>query len=411
MKLALVYPDLSHKGGAENVVVWTAMGLCQRGHAVTVLTGACRPELWPDYPGLADCVEEVAVSGRKERGARALETGRALAPRLAEFPVVYAHNRYGLLWSLAAPQRLFWYCQEPSRRLYAPFTDEFLLQALERTDVEAGHPALANMRVLLRKLRRNPKRVFKTWRHRRRERQWVARPERCFVNSRFSATTFEAAFERRPAVLDLGVPLASAPTAEGEREGIVVVTSGSPKKNLYGVLAAAAELERRGSLPGERFEVWGVGTDAEEFQELLARWKLGARVRLHGYVDDGWARERLARARLCLFLPLCEPFGLVAVEALAAGVPVVASDHGGPAEILERCGGGRTVDPLRPDRVADVLEEVLGGGADRGVPSGESAAAAQRAREIFSMNAYLERTEGLLAGAGELVAAAEPARA
>jgi alpha-1,3/alpha-1,6-mannosyltransferase len=63
----------------------------------------------------------------------------------------------------------------------------------------------------------------------------------------------------------------------------------------------------------------------------------------------------LASARLCLFIPLAEPFGLVPVEAMLRGTPVIASDHGGPSEIVTDGETGCLVDPYSPDAVADAI--------------------------------------------------------
>jgi len=396
LKLALVLPDLSHKGGAESVVAWTAAGLSRRGHEVALVTGGARPELWPDLPELEGLVRIVEPDTHGRRVERHLRTGRAIAPLLRSFPLVYAHNRYGLLWSLEAAGRLCWYCQEPSRRLHAPSTDAFLIRALARDDVDPAHPALVQMKSILRRQTRNPKRRLRTWRRRRRDRNWAARPERVFVNSAFSAGVFERALHRRPEVLDLGVPETRPEEPGRGGGGIAVVASGSVKKNLFGVLQAARELERRRALPGRVFHVWGIGTDGAQFRTLVEAWDLSGRVVLHGFREDAWARPRLAASDLCLFLPLCEPFGLVPVEALLAGVPILVSDHGGPAGILARCGGGRAVDPLRPDRIADALEAMLGTEEVRTAGREEARRAGERAREIFSMARYLERTETLL---------------
>ena len=64
-----------------------------------------------------------------------------------------------------------------------------------------------------------------------------------------------------------------------------------------------------------------------------------------------------------LALPSIEPesYGLVLVEALASGAPVVASDHGGPPEIVARAtpGTGRVVPPGDPAALRTALLELL----------------------------------------------------
>ena len=67
-----------------------------------------------------------------------------------------------------------------------------------------------------------------------------------------------------------------------------------------------------------------------------------------------------ARSRGVFVNPaLTEPFGLTLLEAAASGLPVVATDDGGPRDIISRCQNGFLVDPLSPDDIAAKLQEVL----------------------------------------------------
>tara|TARA_B000000565_G_scaffold81335_2_gene58987 strand:+ start:9371 stop:11539 length:2169 start_codon:yes stop_codon:yes gene_type:complete len=73
---------------------------------------------------------------------------------------------------------------------------------------------------------------------------------------------------------------------------------------------------------------------------------------------------RWASARQGLFVnpALTEPFGLTLLEAAASGLPMVATDDGGPREILRRCDNGLLVDVTDLESVQDGLERA---GADR----------------------------------------------
>ncbi|MDH3639827.1 MAG: HAD-IIB family hydrolase, partial [Gammaproteobacteria bacterium] len=56
---------------------------------------------------------------------------------------------------------------------------------------------------------------------------------------------------------------------------------------------------------------------------------------------------------------LTEPFGLTILEAAASGVPVVATENGGPVDILSKCQNGELVDPLDKAAITDALLKLL----------------------------------------------------
>ncbi|MCB0274000.1 MAG: glycosyltransferase, partial [Calditrichaeota bacterium] len=59
---------------------------------------------------------------------------------------------------------------------------------------------------------------------------------------------------------------------------------------------------------------------------------------------------------------LTEPFGLTLIEAAACGLPIVATEDGGPVDIIKNCRNGYLIDPLEPAAMAETLLKVL---ADR----------------------------------------------
>jgi len=56
---------------------------------------------------------------------------------------------------------------------------------------------------------------------------------------------------------------------------------------------------------------------------------------------------------------LTEPFGLTLLEAAASGLPVVATENGGPVDIIANCNNGILVDPLNKEAIAEALLALL----------------------------------------------------
>ncbi|PZV04219.1 MAG: HAD family hydrolase [Leptolyngbya sp.] len=70
---------------------------------------------------------------------------------------------------------------------------------------------------------------------------------------------------------------------------------------------------------------------------------------------------RLAAASRGVFVnpALTEPFGLTLLEAAASGLPLVATENGGPVDIIGNCQNGLLVDPLNADAIAEALLTIL----------------------------------------------------
>jgi len=110
------------------------------------------------------------------------------------------------------------------------------------------------------------------------------------------------------------------------------------------------------------FLVAGPTTPAEE--EFGCRMRTAAgepdlrgRIRFLGSRSD--IPDFLASLDLFLLPARAEPFGIVVIEAMAAGVPVIASKVGGIPEILSSPEIGRLVDPLTPEAFAGAVREIL----------------------------------------------------
>lgn len=126
-----------------------------------------------------------------------------------------------------------------------------------------------------------------------------------------------------------------------------------PEKNFGFLIRAFAKLNR----PGARLVILGKGPDEALLRREILRLGLGDRVTLAGYCREPWPYYDGAK---CLAVSSrTESFGNVIVEAMAHGLPVVATDCAGPNEILDRGRFGRIIAQGDEDTFAAALGDVL----------------------------------------------------
>jgi glycosyltransferase involved in cell wall biosynthesis len=126
-----------------------------------------------------------------------------------------------------------------------------------------------------------------------------------------------------------------------------------------------------------------VGRCRDAALERRRRLGLEARVSVIGH------REDVPRVLAALDVLVCpsdhEPFGMVVLEALAAGTPVVASDSGGPSEILEDGRSGLLFPTGDPEALAGTLLRLLD---EPGLQQALAGAGRRRVREAFGRGRY-----------------------
>ncbi len=128
----------------------------------------------------------------------------------------------------------------------------------------------------------------------------------------------------------------------------------TPEKGHRTLLAAAAIL--RSAVPDLHWALAGAGPERAPLQREAARLGVGDRLHWLGQVDD--VASLLAEADVAVVPSLSEGLGTAALEALALGVPLVASGVGGLAELLAD-GAGLGVPPGDGPALADAVRRVL----------------------------------------------------
>jgi glycosyltransferase involved in cell wall biosynthesis len=130
-----------------------------------------------------------------------------------------------------------------------------------------------------------------------------------------------------------------------------------PGKGIDVLLGALARINGGGV--AVEADVVGDGPDRERLAGRIRELGLDGRVRLHGPAPQERVRELLADATVFCLPSFSEGVPVVLMEAMASGVPVVATRITGVPELVEEERSGVLVPPGRADLLADALERVL----------------------------------------------------
>ncbi len=122
------------------------------------------------------------------------------------------------------------------------------------------------------------------------------------------------------------------------------------------LVRAAAVLRDQGI--GFHLRIGGEGEDRGKLEGLIRDFDLGDRIELAGWISP--PGPFLADLDLFVVPSRYEPFGLVVIEAMAAGTPIVASALEGPQEVLADGRFGRLVASEDPEALARALSEAMG---------------------------------------------------
>jgi glycogen(starch) synthase len=233
---------------------------------------------------------------------------------------------------------------------------------------------------------------------------------RVIACSRYMVEEVEASFDLPPDKI-FEVPNAvdpaewrppDPPPVRGE-DGPLLVSWGrlQYEKGFQFLVEAMASLRRR--VPGIHLVIAGRGSHLSELEALAQFLGVADIVEFAGFVPDDELKGLLHRASCVVVPSLYEPFGIVALEALAAGAPLVAAASGGMAEVLEGTDAGLLVPPGDAGSLAQAVERML---HEPGLAQASAAAGERLVTSAYSWDAVVRPTLEVYraAGAGGLAA-------
>jgi glycosyltransferase involved in cell wall biosynthesis len=195
-------------------------------------------------------------------------------------------------------------------------------------------------------------------------REHAQRAHRVLVPSEFTAGEVERQLDvarAKIAICPVGAP-PWTPRAQIPADGyLLFVGTLEPRKNVAGLLDAyeqfIAGTRQQNSAPPDLVLAGKVTDEALEWLKRIERPPLKGHVRQIGYIDPTRTRALYEAARVLVMPSFEEGFGIPVLEAMTAGVPVIASRRGSLPEVLGNAG--LLVEPDQPEEIAAAIARLL----------------------------------------------------
>ncbi|GAA4430979.1 glycosyltransferase family 4 protein [Actinokineospora soli] len=155
------------------------------------------------------------------------------------------------------------------------------------------------------------------------------------------------------------VPPAAVRAVRAEQGGPLLLFFGRLEweKGVHDLIAALPRIRR--THPGARLVVAGRGSQVHNLVELSRKLRVRRAVDFAGHLSDDRLSALLAAADAVVLPSRYEPFGIVALEAAAAGAPLVASTAGGLGEVVVDGTTGLSFAPGDVDGLTRAVRAVL----------------------------------------------------
>ena len=195
--------------------------------------------------------------------------------------------------------------------------------------------------------------------------------------------------------------------AEPDKPLILALSRADPRKNLgalietYGQSARLRELANLAIIAGNRDDIADLDEGSRDVltEALVAidRHDLYGKVAYpkHHRASDVPVIYRIAALSGGVFVnpALTEPFGLTLIEAAASGLPIVATEDGGPRDIVANCDNGLLIDPLDTSSIEQALLALL---EDESTHKRKAVNGRDGVRKHYSWAAHADRYLGIV---------------
>lgn len=151
-------------------------------------------------------------------------------------------------------------------------------------------------------------------------------------------------------------PISKIPFSNRKKNKLVALARLSSEKQLEDMIEAVSEVIKK--IPNTELYIYGEGAERKRLEQKIIDHKLEKNVYLPGYIEN--IGKELNSAVLFLFTSKIEAFGLVLLESMSHGVPVISYDMKyGPSAIVKNHINGHLVEKNNSAKLAEMVCEIL----------------------------------------------------
>ena len=259
---------------------------------------------------------------------------KSFFPRII-FPNVLPANWWAFIFKIFHPEvACLWYGHEPSAFIHSSQWITAISNPVIRVSAKILNPVLKAIDIFL-----------------------VSNgPDRVIANSKFGISLFKGAYQNNIThFLYPGIDLTFFVPRKTKKKYLFMISRLTKFKNVH----IAIEAMSKSTNTEYTLIIGGDGEEKENLVGLSKKLGIEDRVRFIGPVPFEQLPKFYGEAKLVLFLSSEEPFGMVPIEALACGTPVIGANSGGLKETIQHNHNGILLDNLTPGNLQVAIDDLL----------------------------------------------------
>jgi len=374
--LVILFPHLNNYGGASKYALEIGERLAKRGWKVIFVTTKVNKEIIKQYSHIDFKTTGGFVTGsifywlsypifqyRLHRLLNKIDN-KILFPQI--FPPIW----WAIIYKIFHPQTpVVWMCHEPSAFIHSNLVIDSLKQP--------GKFIAKTLNPLLKFIDKN----------------LVGKIDYLIANSQYGFSEIKRIYQRQPDLIAYpGVDFKLFKPKDKKQNYLFTVSRLDKQKNIDIIIKAFILLPER-IKKNYLLEIAGEGVEKDNLVKLVSKLNLSDKVIFSGWIPEKDLPAKYAKAKLVLFAAKNEPFGIVLVEAMACGTPVIAFKSGGVKESVVNGQTGILIEKNNPDFLAEKIIELLDK-PDFLAKMGKKAR--QHVKENFSWNIAAEKIDKFL---------------